>query len=121
MNFVAFSANPNIQPVEEYENACRRRIKPPHIFPCRSTPEAYDPASWETAVKDLTETPEGGARCEQCFLLRLRRTAQFCASIHWPGFTTVMSISPHKKIDMAELKPEPGGRGIQCCVWVIQF
>jgi predicted adenine nucleotide alpha hydrolase (AANH) superfamily ATPase len=95
-----FFCNPNIQPVEEYEKRLSEAHKTAAHFSVPFDAEAYDPASWETAVKDLTETPEGGARCEQCFLLRLRRTAQFCASIHWPGFTTVMSISPHKKIDM---------------------
>ena len=36
----------------------------------------------------------------RCFFLRLRRTAQFCHLNGYRSFTTVMSISPHKKIAM---------------------
>jgi predicted adenine nucleotide alpha hydrolase (AANH) superfamily ATPase len=95
-----FFCNPNIQPLDEYEKRLREAQKTADHFSVPFDAAAYDPASWETAVKDLIDTPEGGARCEQCFLLRLRRTAHYCASIAWPSFTTVMSVSPHKKIDM---------------------
>jgi Uncharacterized protein conserved in bacteria len=95
-----FFCNPNIQPLEEYEKRLSEAQKTAEHFSVPFDAADYDPASWENAVKELTGTPEGGARCDQCFLLRLRQTARFCASIGWPCFTTVMSISPHKKIDM---------------------
>lgn len=95
-----FFCNPNIEPAEEYEKRLAEAHKTARHFSVPFDAAEYDPNSWENAVKDLTQTPEGGARCERCFLLRLRQTARFCASIDWPGFTTVMSISPHKKIDM---------------------
>ncbi|MGB7566560.1 MAG: epoxyqueuosine reductase QueH, partial [Chitinivibrionales bacterium] len=102
-----FFCNPNIQPVEEYEKRLSEARKTADHFSVPFDAPAYDPASWENDVKDFARTPEGGARCEQCFLLRLRRTAQFCASTDCPRFTTVMSISPHKKIDMLN---KAGGR-----------
>jgi epoxyqueuosine reductase len=95
-----FFCNPNIQPEEEYykrrEEAHKVALR--YNVPFDAAP--YDPQSWEDAVNGLTHTPEAGARCEQCFLLRLTTTAEFCASIGWPRFTSVMSISPHKRIDM---------------------
>jgi epoxyqueuosine reductase len=95
-----FFCNPNIQPEEEYEKRLgeAKKVAELNRVPFDSAP--YNPDSWEDAVQTLSNTPEGGARCEACFLLRLRETARFCGSIAWPSMTSVMSISPHKKIDM---------------------
>jgi epoxyqueuosine reductase len=95
-----YFCNPNIQPQEEYEKRLweAKRVAARFQVPFDSSP--YDPQSWEMAIEKIDHTPESGKRCEQCFLLRLRQTARYCESIAWPHFTTVMSISPHKNIDM---------------------
>jgi epoxyqueuosine reductase len=95
-----FFCNPNIQPQEEYEKRLweAKGVAAHFKVPFDSSP--YDPHLWESAVENLIHTPEGGERCAECFLLRLRLTAWYCESIAWPHFTTVMSISPHKNIDM---------------------
>jgi len=95
-----FFCNPNIQPKHEYEKRLAEAAKTAAHYKAPFDAQPYRPEEWENAVHDLTDTPEGGARCEQCFLLRLRQTAIFCASIGWQRFTTVMSISPHKRIEM---------------------
>jgi predicted adenine nucleotide alpha hydrolase (AANH) superfamily ATPase len=95
-----FFCNPNIQPQEEYDKRLAEARRIANYYSIQFDSEPYKPDAWELAVKDVSKTPEGGARCEQCFLLRLRQTAAFCADIGWSRFTTVMSISPHKKIDM---------------------
>jgi epoxyqueuosine reductase len=95
-----FFCNPNIQPAEEYEKRLSEARGVALRFKVPFDEDPYQPQQWEEAIAAAPPSPEGGARCERCFLLRLRRTAGFCASIGWPGFTTVMSISPHKKIDM---------------------
>jgi epoxyqueuosine reductase len=95
-----FFCNPNIQPREEYEKRLAEAYETANHFGVPFDADMYKPDDWENAVRNFADTPEGGARCEQCFLLRLRRTAQFCTSIGWPRFTTVMSISPHKRIEM---------------------
>jgi predicted adenine nucleotide alpha hydrolase (AANH) superfamily ATPase len=96
----SFFCNPNIQPQEEYDKrlAEAKRTADHYKVPFDSAP--YDPQEWENAIRDVAHTPEGGERCERCFLLRLRQTAKFCKDIGWPAFTTVMSISPHKRIEM---------------------
>lgn len=95
-----FFCNPNIQPEEEYEKRLQEVKKvsaiykvPLHFYP-------YDPESWEKAVENFTETPEGGRRCLECFGLRLEKTAAFCKQNGFSAFATVMSISPHKRIEM---------------------
>ena len=95
-----FFCNPNIQPEDEYVKRLAEAGKTAAHFNVAFDADAYDAPSWEEVIKPFERTPEGGARCEQCFLLRLRRTAAFCAAIGFPRFTTVMSVSPHKSIDM---------------------
>jgi len=95
-----FFCNSNIQPEEEYEKRLCEAQKTARLYNVPFDAAPYEPESWEDAVRDVASTSEGGLRCEQCFLLRLTQTARFCQSIGWSDFTTVMSISPHKKIDM---------------------
>ncbi len=98
-NLRCFFCNPNIHPESEYDKRLQEAAKAASMFDIRFDHQEYEPHEWETAVSDFVETPEGGARCERCFLLRLRSSAQFCNSIGWNHFTTVMSISPHKRIE----------------------
>jgi predicted adenine nucleotide alpha hydrolase (AANH) superfamily ATPase len=96
----SFFCNPNISPEDEY---CKRLDEAQRVaarFGIEFAADPYDTQSWEDAVHDWEATPEGGARCEACFLLRLRRTALFCKEIGWETFATVMSVSPHKNVQM---------------------
>lgn len=93
-----FFCNPNIQPEEEYKIRLEEAKKVAQLYGVPLSADLYKPQSWQQAVYGLETTPEGGQRCEQCFLLRLRRTAAFCKELGWQSFTTVMSISPHKDI-----------------------
>lgn len=95
-----FFCNPNIHPPEEYDLRLEEARKVARHYGVAFTGDSYDQDPWREAVSGLTHTPEGGERCRECFLLRLRRTASFCRSVEYPAFTTVMSISPHKRIAM---------------------
>ena len=93
-----FFCNPNIFPSEEYLLRLDEAKKAARIYDVPFTWDEYLPEQWSAAVDGLTETPEGGDRCRECFLLRLTRTAEVCSEMGWPAFGTVMSVSPHKKI-----------------------
>jgi epoxyqueuosine reductase len=93
-----FFCNPNIAPESEYLLRLREAEKVAKHYNVPFAVDRYDPDSWEKSVLPSSHTPEGGERCFHCFTLRLERTARFCAEIGFPAFTTVMSISPHKKI-----------------------
>jgi len=97
-----FFCNPNIFPHEEYELRLNDAKKAADIYGVPFTYDEYNPALWAEAVKGLTDTPEGGDRCRECFLLRLTRTAEICSLTGWPAFGTVMSVSPHKKVSMLD-------------------
>lgn len=92
----AFYYNPNIQPEEEYV----RRLTALETF-CRIRDielisGGYDTQEWLELAAGLEEQPEGGARCEVCFAMRLWKTAQVAAEQGIPTFGTTLSISPHK-------------------------
>ena len=40
--------------------------------------------------------PEGGARCDRCFLHNLSRAAAKAAELGFDAFTTTLTVSPHK-------------------------
>ncbi|MBN1576271.1 MAG: epoxyqueuosine reductase QueH [Chitinispirillaceae bacterium] len=95
-----FFCNPNISPESEYRLRLAEAQRVALHYNVPFTADSYDPVSWETAIAPVAATPEGGERCRRCYDLRLRRSARFCAEIGFPAFTTVMSISPHKRITM---------------------
>jgi epoxyqueuosine reductase len=95
-----FFCNPNIAPSEEFVKRKKEAERAAAIYGIPFVSDDYQPDSWENAVAPVADTPEGGERCRRCFLLRLRRSAAFCESIGFPAFTTVMSVSPHKRIAM---------------------
>jgi len=51
-------------------------------------------------MRPFAEEPEGGARCELCFGLRLTRTAAMAHRLGFDAFATTLTISPHKNTDM---------------------
>jgi len=56
----------------------------------------YTPEAFYQAVRGLEGEPEGGARCEACFKLRLRQAAVYAARNGFDYYTTTLTISPMK-------------------------
>jgi len=97
-----FFCNPNIFPDEEFKLRLDEAKKASRIYGVPFTWDDCQYEKWVDATAGLTETPEGGARCRECFLLRLTRAAEVCGAMGWPAFGTVMSVSPHKKTAMLD-------------------
>lgn len=95
-----FFCNPNIQPSQEYNLRLEEAKRVAAYYHVAFAAAPYIPQQWNDAVRGFEHTPEKGQRCLHCFLLRLRRTALFCKDLGWKHFTTVMSVSPHKRIEM---------------------
>lgn len=51
------------------------------------------------AVKGLESEKEGGKRCEKCFYLRLKKTAELAGEGNYDYFTTTLTLSPLKNAD----------------------
>ncbi|GBU21000.1 hypothetical protein R80B4_00887 [Fibrobacteres bacterium R8-0-B4] len=97
-----FFCNPNIFPDDEFELRLNEAKRAAGIYGVPFTWDDYDYGAWVNATAGLTETPEGGGRCFECFLLRLTRAAEVCRDMGLPAFGTVMSVSPHKKTAMLD-------------------
>ena len=72
-----FFCNPNISPISEYELRLSEAKKTADIYGVPFYADTYEPSAWEDAIAPYIDTPEGGLRCSQCFLLRLRKNRQF--------------------------------------------
>ena len=59
----------------------------------------YDTERYLDKCGPLADEPEGGARCDLCFALRLAETARKAGELGMDYFTTTMSVSPHKNYD----------------------
>ena len=95
-----FFYNPNILPEEEFE---RRLYWQKYLLEHAPfaegvkllVPERDEAAFW-TAASGLEGEREGGARCTECFKLRLGRTAEEAARGKYDYFATTLTVSPHK-------------------------
>lgn len=95
-----FYYNPNITDREEYKTrvAEQKRLieeiegKHPILF----MEGSYQPESFFAVSKGLEKEPEGGARCKECFWLRLEESARVCKEQGFDYFTTTLTISPLK-------------------------
>ncbi len=92
--------NPNIYPPEEFNKRIEEQGRLIKNMKFKNTvsfvPCDYDSEMFYSAVKGLESIHEGGKRCEECFKLRLRKTAEFAKSNNYEYFTTTLSISPLK-------------------------
>lgn len=99
-----FYYNPNIRPAAEYEKRKAEQIRflqeyprtVPLPFPIGMLDCDYDAEAFLTAADGLFSEPEGGARCEKCFALRLDATAAAAKSEGFDCFATTLTVSPHK-------------------------
>jgi len=92
--------NPNITPKEEYDLRAEEIVKLSGKYPSRYIICDYSPERFIEISKGLEKEPEGGARCEKCFRLRLTETAKIAKDRGFDYFTTSLSISPHKNAQL---------------------
>lgn len=92
--------NPNIQPENEHNLRLENQIKLIKNMKTENPVEIleipYNDFEFLEVAKDFEEEKEGGKRCEECFLLRLEKTAQLAKEMGFDFFTTTLTVSPHK-------------------------
>lgn len=103
-----FYYNPNISWEEEYRKRVEEQIRLITWFnQCEDTARGdaypityiegnYEPQLFLQAAKGLENEPEGGARCEKCFVLRLQKTVEKAKEAEADFVTTTLTISPLK-------------------------
>jgi len=92
--------NPNIHPPEEYALRLEEARKVAQILNFRLLEDVYDGKRWFELTEKFKDEPEKGKRCNVCYALRLKRTAQKASELGFEMFTTIMSLSPWKKADV---------------------
>ncbi len=94
-----FYYNPNIFPFEEYEIRKEESKRHAESLGIKWIDGDYDHEGWLQDVCGLENEPERGRRCEQCFLLRLTKTAQKAQELDIPYFATTLASSRWKNLE----------------------
>lgn len=103
-----FFYNPNITDREEYEKRRESQIRFINLYNEKLTEEdkiqfiegEYITDEFYAVASDFASEPEGGARCTECFKLRLERTAQAALRTGNNIFGTTLTVSPHKNYNL---------------------
>lgn len=95
-----FYYNPNIYPESEYEKRILEQQKlirdMKFKYPVSFLEGRYEKEKFYNVSQGMEELKEGGARCMECYRLRLSEAARQAASGGFDYFTTTLSISPMK-------------------------
>lgn len=107
-----FYYNPNISWKEEYQLRVAEQIRliewfnaqedvtAGEAYPIAYVEGDYEPEKFFEAARGLEKEPEGGARCEKCFDLRLRKTVEKAKEVRADFVTTTLTISPLKNVPL---------------------
>lgn len=101
-----FYYNPNMSSEEEYARRAEEQSRFLYEAYGNKVPlvtEKYFSGEFYSAIKNVenfADLPEGGARCEECFKLRLSRSAEYAKENGFEYFTTTLTLSPHKNAEL---------------------
>lgn len=98
---IIYFYNPNIHPENEYLKRKDDIVKVKEIFKVENIDDViYDVEKWHKICDEFANEKEGGKRCEQCFKMRLLKTAEKAKEKGINYFATTLTISPHKNADL---------------------
>lgn len=66
------------------------------LRPLKLVVQSFDSERFFNATRGLEKEREGGARCKECFALRLGDTLQYAAENGFNYFGTTLTVSPYK-------------------------
>jgi len=92
--------NPNIFPQEEYQGRFEEMKRFCEDKNVKLIEGKYVRDEWLLSVKGFENAPEGGSRCEKCFMHRLGEAAQKAMEENCEYFATTLTVSPHKPVEM---------------------
>ena len=97
--------NPNITSCDEYKKRIDEERRLIGLFktsrPVKFIAGEYEPERFYELARGREELAEGGARCFDCYRLRLDRTARYMSE-HlgmYDYFATTLTLSPHKNAE----------------------
>ena len=96
---VIYYYNPNIYPLEEYEIRKNESKRHAESLGIQWIDEDYNHEFWQHEVCGLENEPERGKRCEQCFYIRLKKTAEKAKELGISYFATTLASSRWKSLE----------------------
>ena len=92
--------NPNIYPEAEFQRRFQTQLQLIERMGLADRVEVlaepWKSQDYYSRIKGLEAEPEGGARCEECFRLRLLETARMAKRYGFDYFCTTLTLSRHK-------------------------
>ncbi len=99
-DITVFFYNPNITEYDEYLKRKNELVRFIEEKPFKNSVKMidgdYSPDVFFEMSKGREELSEGGARCFDCYLIRLEKTALLAKEKIFDYFCTTLSVSPHK-------------------------
>lgn len=106
-----FFYNPNMDTAEEYLRRKEEEIRFLNETGLAAFLDCdYSPEDYRAATSGLEGEPEGGARCRECFRLRLTKTAERAKADGFDYFATTLTLSPLKNAALINALGEEIGR-----------
>ena len=96
LNITVFYYNPNIDTEYEFNLRAKEQQRYCKKEDIDCIVYDYDKQAFMQSAKGLENEAEGGKRCEKCFYLRLRKTAEKCKELGLNYFATTLTVSPLK-------------------------
>lgn len=93
---IVYFYNPNIFPETEYQKRLEAQKTLCGHFKVQLIEEIYAPDEFYNCAKGFENEQEKGLRCDKCFELRLKKTAEKAKLMKIKNFATSIVISPHK-------------------------
>ena len=97
-----FFHNPNISPESEYIyrlEELKRLVDEMGYSDIEIVEPPYNEEEFLNIARGREDLPEGGARCKDCYRLRLRATAEYARENGFDYFTTTLTVSPYKNAE----------------------
>lgn len=99
-NTTVYYYNPNMDSEVEFNIRATEQQKLCDILGVDLVVERYNCQEFFSVTTGLEQEKEGGARCEKCFYLRLKKTAEYAKENGFDYFSTTLTISPLKNAEL---------------------
>ena len=95
-----FYYNPNIDTLDEFNLRANEQVRYCSSLGIDCIVAGFNKQSFLKIAKGLENETEGGARCQKCFDLRLKTTAEKCLELGFDYFATTLTVSPLKNVKL---------------------
>ncbi len=111
-DITVFYYNPNLDSKEEFNLRAKEQERLCALFGVNCVVVDYNADEFLSVAKGLEGEREGGARCTECFNLRLSKTACFVKENGFDYFATTLTVSPLKNAKLLNEIGEKTGQNL---------